>query len=280
MATLREYFDNDFTHALNVAKPLGIQFEKSSPLEIQARLHLDFTAHAKYISCYFPDHPAPLAAFVTVLQQLDVISDFMKGLEVHAGYIGEGPVDSQNLIFTGKVYFYSESDIPDKDCEQLRQEALQNGVSLTVRSKEYAAQRSKLEKPLAFICHDSRDKEAVARPIAIGLSKLMCPVWYDEFSLKVGDRLRESIEKGLRECKKCVLVLSPNFFANTGWTKVEFNSIFTRELIQQEDFILPVWHGVTKEQVFAYSPSLADRVAATWDLGAEETVRRLHRAIP
>jgi len=107
----------------------------------------------------------------------------------------------------------------------------------------------------------------------------MCPVWYDEFSLKVGDRLRESIEKGLKECKKCVLVLSPQFFGNTGWTRVEFNSIFTRELIEKEDFLLPVWFGVTKEQVYEYSPSLADRVAADWSLGEEEVVRRLYRGI-
>jgi hypothetical protein len=107
----------------------------------------------------------------------------------------------------------------------------------------------------------------------------MCPVWYDEFSLKVGDRLRESIELGLKECKKCVLVISQNFLSNTGWTKVEFNSIFTREIIQRDDFLLPVWHGVTKEEVFNYSPSLADRVGVNWNLGEAEVLRRLFRSI-
>lgn len=279
MASLREYFDTDFTQVLNVAQPLKIQFEKSPELEIQARLHLDFTGNAKYVSCFVPVHPVPIAALVAVLEQINLILEFTKQVEVHAGFVGESPVHCSELVFTGRVYFYSEAEILSDDFENLRKQALANGLSISLRTQNYALERSRLEKPLAFICHDSRDKAQVARPIAIGLSKLMCPVWYDEFSLKVGDRLRESIEKGLKECKKCVLVLSPQFFGNTGWTRVEFNSIFTREIIEREDFLLPVWFGVTKEQVYEYSPSLADRVAADWSLGEDEVVRRLYRGI-
>src|SRR5688572_16110446 len=108
---------------------------------------------------------------------------------------------------------------------------------------------------------------------------MMCPVWYDEYSLKLGASLRESIEIGLKECKKCVLVLTPNFLSNTGWTKTEFNSIFTREMIEQEDFVLPVWQGVAPRQVYEYSPSLADRVAVDWSIGVAEVASRLRRAI-
>lgn len=139
--------------------------------------------------------------------------------------------------------------------------------------------KAKVERPLAFISHDSRDKDAVARPIAVGLSKLLCPVWFDEFSLKIGDSLRESIEKGLKESKKCILILSPRFFANPGWTKVEFNSIFTREILESQNLVLPVWYEVTKQQVFDYSPSLLDRMGVDWSLGEDEVVRRLHRAL-
>lgn len=96
--------------------------------------------------------------------------------------------------------------------------ALDGGLKLLFWSTLHAQKRSAREKPLAFVSHDLRDKD-VAGSIAIGLSKLMCPVWYDEFSLKVGDRLRENIEKGLKECKKCIIVMSSNFCSNTGWTK-------------------------------------------------------------
>jgi hypothetical protein len=153
------------------------------------------------------------------------------------------------------------------------------GHKLQFRSAEYVQSRARFEKPLAFISHDSKDKETVAKPIAIALQRLLCPVWYDEFSLTVGGNLRESIEKGLKDCKKCVLILSSNFFSNGGWTKKEFDSIFTREILERSSVILPVWYGVTKQQVYDYSPSLLNVVGLDWGLGEDEVCRRLHRAI-
>ena len=135
------------------------------------------------------------------------------------------------------------------------------------------------DKPVAFVCHDSRDKDSVAKPIAVGLIRRLCPVWYDEFSLSVGNRLRESVGKGLKECRRCILVLSPNFLSNTGWTRTEFDSVFTREILERQDVILPVWHGVRAKDVYDYSPSLANRVAVDWSLGEDEVVKRLHAAI-
>ena len=162
----------------------------------------------------------------------------------------------------------------------LKEEGAKNQHEIQFRSKTHLAERSKWEKPIAFISHDWRDKEDVAEPIARYFQSLLCPVWYDEFSLKVGDQLRESIEKGLKECKKCVLILSPNFLTNTGWTKVEFNSIFTREILEDRKLVLPVWYKVTKQMVFEYSPSLLNVVALDWQKnGKEEVCRQLHQAI-
>ena len=105
-------------------------------------------------------------------------------------------------------------------------------------------------------------------------------VWYDEFSLKVGDNLRDSIEKGLKECRKCVLVLSPNFFSNRGWTKREFDSVFTREVLEQKGLVLPVWYSVGKQDVYEYSPSLLNVKGLDWkQLGEDEVCRRLYIAI-
>jgi TIR domain len=94
--------------------------------------------------------------------------------------------------------------------------------------------------------------------------------------LWVGANLRDSIENGLKTCKKCILILSPNFFANNGWTKKEFDSIFTREILEEKQLVLPVWHGVTKEMVYAYSPSLLNIKGLDWEkLGEEEVCRQL-----
>ena len=107
----------------------------------------------------------------------------------------------------------------------------------------------------------------------------MCPVWYDEYSLKVGDSLRASIEKGIKEAKKCILILSPNFLSNKGWGKAEFDSAFTRELLDEENVILPVWHNVGKRDVYEHSPRLADKVGLPSSLGVEELARKLSNAV-
>jgi hypothetical protein len=41
----------------------------------------------------------------------------------------------------------------------------------------------------AFISHASEDKDGFVRPLAKELSRRGFRVWYDEFSLKVGDKL-------------------------------------------------------------------------------------------
>jgi hypothetical protein len=162
---------------------------------------------------------------------------------------------------------------------KLKEEGRRLGHEVQFRSQIHATMRSKQEKPLAFISYDSRDRD-VAQSIAIGLQRLMCPVWYDEFSLKAGDNLRDSIEKGLRECRKCVLVLSPNFLSNGGWTKKEFVSVFTREILEEKQLVLPVWYGVGKQDVYGYSPSLLNVKGLDWNqLGEDEVCRRLYIAI-
>ena len=75
------------------------------------------------------------------------------------------------------------------------------------------------------------------------------------------------------------MILSPNFLNNNGWTKVEFNSIFTREILEQRNLVLPVWCGISKEELFEYCPTLVDRVGLHWEKGADFVVNKLHQAI-
>jgi len=62
-----------------------------------------------------------------------------------------------------------------------------------------------------FICHASEDKEHFVRPLAELLQKENVEVWYDEFSLKLGDSIRRSIDKGLSQSRFGVLEICPSF---------------------------------------------------------------------
>jgi len=49
----------------------------------------------------------------------------------------------------------------------------------------------------AFICHASEDKDEFVRSLAEMLRAHHLEIWYDEFTLGVGDKLRRTIDKGL-----------------------------------------------------------------------------------
>ena len=179
-----------------------------------------------------------------------------------------------------RLFIYSESDLSDDEIRAVQAEGLKANHHILFRSRRYVSERSIPDKPLGFISYDSRDREDVARRIATNLQSMMCPVWYDEFSLRVGANLRDSIEAGLKSCKKCILILSENFFSNNGWTKKEFDSIFTREILEQKQLVLPVWYKVTKEMVYEYSPSLLNVKGLDWDMmGEEEVCKQLAGAL-
>ncbi|MCD8236662.1 MAG: toll/interleukin-1 receptor domain-containing protein [Prevotellaceae bacterium] len=112
-----------------------------------------------------------------------------------------------------------------------------------------------------FISHASEDKESLVRPLVSILERIGIKVWYDEFSLQLGDSLTESIDKGLRESKYGLVVLSKAFLGKK-WTEYEYRSLMTRE-IDGERVILPLWYGVTKEDVKTFSLYLADIKAFT-----------------
>lgn len=110
-----------------------------------------------------------------------------------------------------------------------------------------------------FISHASEDKDEFVRPLANALMELGMKVWFDEMTLKIGDSLRQKIDKGLANSKVGLVILSPSFI-DKGWTNYELDGIVTRT-VSGEQVLLPIWHEITKQQVVDFSPSLADKVA-------------------
>ena len=102
-------------------------------------------------------------------------------------------------------------------------------------------------------------------------------VWYDDFTLKVGDSLRRSIDRGLSHSRYGVVVLSPAFFGKD-WPERELDGLVAKE-VGGRKVILPVWLNVTAEDVRNYSLTLADRVAASSSDGLDAVVEKLVEAI-
>lgn len=125
-----------------------------------------------------------------------------------------------------------------------------------------------------FICHAFEDKEAFVHPLAEALRNERVEVWYDRFSLKVGDSIRRSLDKGLRQSRFGVVVLSKAFF-DKQWPQYELDGLAEREMRGKDKVILPVWHGVTHSDVFEFAPSLANRQAVSSDGGVARVVQAI-----
>ncbi len=128
-----------------------------------------------------------------------------------------------------------------------------------------------------FISHASEDKLEIATPLAKALEARGLEVWYDDFSLKLGDSLRQAIDHGLAQSRYGVVILSDHFFAKH-WPQQELNGLATRE-IGGDKVILPIWHNIGFERVREFSPTLADRMAAKSSDGLDVVVGKIADAI-
>lgn len=278
MATAREYFEkNTF---LEFGNEVTVKFDQEELIVI-CKVAYDFDGGSKFIRLFVPETTIADQIILYLAQRLDeIVWTPAKGVQVQMSFGGSSEkVDIEELAFSGRILVYTPTVLPLERWEGLKKALAEVKINLLVRDGSYVTARNALEKPRAFISHDSRDKDVLVRGLANKLTTMLCPVWYDEYSLVPGQSLRESIETGLKECPKCVVVLSKNFFSNPGWTKKEFDSVYTREILQGKRVMIPVWLDVTKEQVYEYSPALLDTVGIPATLGVDEVARRLFNAI-
>jgi hypothetical protein len=114
-----------------------------------------------------------------------------------------------------------------------------------------------------FISHATEDKESFVNELVEELKKRNVRVWVDVLNIKWGDPLRKSIDEGLKKSHFGIVVISKHFIAK-GWTQYELDGLFEKEMLGGK-VILPVWHNITKKEVFNFSPTLAGRKAMTTD---------------
>lgn len=221
MATLHQYFETDFSHTARMHVKLSAEGR-----ELEGIVLFDFSGYLAFLTCYVPGKENKLTFFLSFLNGLkygntplqfvgrvtlpstreffgELRIENKDNFEILARFHGDPSwTSTKNIASSRRVFIYSESRLTSEEVLVLKEEGTKLGHDVQFRSDEYVAARIRRETPLAFISHDSRDKDAIARKMAIGLQRMLCPVWYDEFSLNVGDNLRESIEKGLTGCGK------------------------------------------------------------------------------
>lgn len=75
----------------------------------------------------------------------------------------------------------------------------------------------------------SEDKTTLVAPLAARLRDHGLRVWYDDFTLTVGDSLRRSIDRGLARSRYGIVVISPDFLKKE-WPQKELDGLVAREV--------------------------------------------------
>jgi len=96
--------------------------------------------------------------------------------------------------------------------------------------------------PKVFVCHSSRDHEFVHK-LAADLNRDGVEVWVDEGEIRVGDRLRDKIERGIEDSDYIIVVLSRasthRGWRSSRWVHVELDAAFIDQVQNRRKVILP-----------------------------------------
>ncbi|MGH9691938.1 MAG: toll/interleukin-1 receptor domain-containing protein [Candidatus Acidiferrales bacterium] len=147
---------------------------------------------------------------------------------------------------------------------------------MTLPSEQHAPERADRDWD-AFILHVVEDRDEIVGPLAEALGEKGLAIWYDDLSVKLGDGLLQSMDRGLAHSAFGMVVLSKGFFAQH-WPVQELDSLATREANGRR-VMLPIWRSVGFSEVCEYSPTLADRLAVSTDRGIANAAERIVEVI-
>jgi hypothetical protein len=166
-------------------------------------------------------------------------------------------IDSSGLYANAGNKLLQEARRLDREFASFFSAGSSKEVSVEVPSNMAQPQ----ENPLfdVFISHATEDKSYV-EPLVKALEAAGIRVWYDKSALEWGDDLRPGIDRGLTNCRYGVVVFSKAFLRKKKWTEYELDSLFAMEKVGRK-VILPIWHGITRDDLIQYSPAFADRLA-------------------
>jgi hypothetical protein len=209
----------------------------------------------------------------------DLIATNLTGIKSGMGnaMAREQPIEmSDSLPISNRLFLVT--DKMQSPWEEIRESLAPLAKRLFLIDDEYWATSMKQRRPDVFLVHDSRDKAAIVRELAVALMKLGLVVWYDEFALQPGDRLSAKIDTGLTECRHAVVVVTPALLANTTWANSEISALLSASIANSR-LVIPLWHGVDQAAVARRSAFLADTFAIVADGSIETAASQIYAAV-
>lgn len=190
----------------------------------------------------------------------------------------EHRMSTRDCKFTGRVFVYTAYLLTDRDKASFVERFKSEGLSLIIRDSAWINEIQRfIDRPVVFLGHDSADKADLVRLLAHRIDGKEIRVWYDELSLRPGDRLRKSLDAGLEEADYFMPVVTENWMKNERYAEYEFDAIMHKYVTEKSVTIIPICVGVSPTRLKEKSRVLADIVAIVH--GPDETVENLAHKI-
>ena len=126
--------------------------------------------------------------------------------------------------------------------------------------------------------HAADDLVEVVHPLTKALHQQGLSVWHADVTFDTAKRLPDITDAGIAQSRFGIVVLSEHFFTSQ-WNWYELDHIVATHSTGKQD-LLPILHKLTKEQVVARRPQLADAIArSTTESTIEEIAAEIAEAI-
>lgn len=121
----------------------------------------------------------------------------------------------------------------------------------------------------------AHENQKIAMEMEDKLSKSGLDVWIDELKLTIGDRISEEIGKAIEESKYGVIILSKHYLINQ-WPREELKLLFNLQISTGQKIILPIWHGISNEEIKESFPFLIDiKALSTEKMAIDDIVQEI-----
>jgi hypothetical protein len=131
-----------------------------------------------------------------------------------------------------------------------------------------------------FLCHASKDKEAIVKPLYTSLFGMGVSAWYDNADIQWGDRITKKISEGLSKSKFVMVIITENFF-DSKFAQGEFESVLNSDLTHGERRLLPLLAGTPdfRQRVMTENPLIRDRLYKVWENNPDEIAEAFYDLI-
>ena len=210
---------------------------------------------------------------------IEHLNELLSGIEIRFSNVNplvRDPGSLANCVFTSKIYIFT--DVLQRPRDFIREAFKQHQLEAVIIDNERWRCSGERPNPTRL----SVTTTATSRSSAIrsmSSSRMPLKIFYDKYSIRIGDDLVDKIERGLAECRFAIILVSNAFLENKAGSH-EMRALIYRQIAEgRRKLILPIWSDVSSEEVRSRSPMVAKIAARRFRDGVEELAREINAVI-